>query len=261
MRALFSTLTMGFLAACSPSIPDSAAGVGFDNSSDAQLAREAALNTGQPLALPTVISDETLSGGVTTAGTANAGIETAIPTVIPQPSAGAGSGADIAAQTAAALATSAPGPAPLETVASGFSAAGTSTGTASGTATSTGTGTTSGQDDLAALSNSQTSTSGADANATERTQFVVVAPPAPRNVIEYAQTTDNPLGNRIYSRSGFNSATKAARNCAKYATPEQAQSAFLTKGGPQKDRQGLDPDGDGYACTWNPVLFRQATSN
>lgn len=245
MRALFSTLMMGFLAACSPSIPDSAAGVGFDNSNEAQLAREAALNTGQPLALPGVISDETPSGGVTTDGTVNTATEPAIPLVVPQSAAGAGAGADIAAQTAAALALSTPGPAPLATVASGFSGAGSATAPASG------------QNDLATTS----SASGGDANATERTQYVVVAPPAPRNVIEYAQTTDNPLGNRIYSRSGFNSASKAARNCAKYATPEQAQSAFLNKGGPQKDRQGLDPDGDGYACTWNPVLFRQATSN
>ena len=37
-----------------------------------------------------------------------------------------------------------------------------------------------------------------------------------------------------------------------------AQEAFLAQGGPQSDRKGLDPDGDGFACDWDPRPFRAA---
>ncbi len=267
MRALYPTLIMGLLAACSPSIPDSGAGIGFDNSTDAQLAREASLNTGQPIALPTVISDETTLAGTTTAGSANTGLGVAPPTVqstvLPSSSASAGSSADIAAETAAALASmssassgsSGSGQAPLATVASSLPPADTAS--------------ISDENDFAAVSSRQTIESDAERIARNKAQYEVVTPTAlptrsgssQPNIVDFALSTSNPKGNRIYSRSGFNSAAKAARNCAKFASPDLAQSTFLSKGGPQKDRQGLDPDGDGYACTWDPAPFRQAVSN
>jgi hypothetical protein len=37
---------------------------------------------------------------------------------------------------------------------------------------------------------------------------------------------------------------------------DQAQSDFILAGGPQKDRKGMDPDGDGYACGWDPAVYR-----
>ena len=40
--------------------------------------------------------------------------------------------------------------------------------------------------------------------------------------------------------------------CAAYPTPDAAQRAFIAQGGPQRDPLGLDPDGDGRACTWTP---------
>lgn len=54
---------------------------------------------------------------------------------------------------------------------------------------------------------------------------------------------------------------KAQRNCAGYASPDQAQIDFLANGGPQRDRKGLDPDGDGFACGWDPSPFRSAVGN
>ena len=48
-----------------------------------------------------------------------------------------------------------------------------------------------------------------------------------------------------------------ALEVAKYPA-DQAQSAFLDSGGPEKDRKGLDPDGDGFACGWDPTPFRNA---
>ena len=37
--------------------------------------------------------------------------------------------------------------------------------------------------------------------------------------------------------------------------PQQIK-AFLEAGGPKRDRKGLDPDGDGFACAWDPRPFR-----
>lgn len=78
------------------------------------------------------------------------------------------------------------------------------------------------------------------------------------NIVEYALSTSHPKGQGIYVRRGFNLQAKYTRNCAKYPSADLAQAEFLEKGGPKRDRLGLDPDGDGYACTWDPQPFRAA---
>jgi hypothetical protein len=40
--------------------------------------------------------------------------------------------------------------------------------------------------------------------------------------------------------------------CSTFATVFDAQKAFFDAGGPETDIQHLDPDGDGYACAYNP---------
>ena len=80
-------------------------------------------------------------------------------------------------------------------------------------------------------------------------------------IVEFALSTSNPVGQSIYRRTGINMQARYQKNCAKYPSPDMAQSEFLTKGGPEKDRLGLDPDGDGFACTWNPAPFRAAKQN
>ncbi len=40
--------------------------------------------------------------------------------------------------------------------------------------------------------------------------------------------------------------------CSSFATVFDAQKAFFDAGGPDSDIQNLDPDGDGYACAYNP---------
>jgi len=261
MRPLIPALIMGFLAACSPAIPDSGAGVGFDNSLEAQRAREAALNTGRPLAIPTVLSGE--SAGFTP-GAATLTTQTSIPaqpTVVAKPLppavAGSGSSSDIAAETAAALALASAnsGQVPLQASPSNptpLSNAGISD-----------------ENDFAAVSGRQSISSDAERLAVNRAQYQVVTPTvlptrqggSGPNIVDFALSTNNPRGSKIYSRSSFNGASKAARNCARFPSPDQAQIAFLSQGGPQKDRRGLDPDGDGYACSWDPAPFRQAAKN
>lgn len=78
------------------------------------------------------------------------------------------------------------------------------------------------------------------------------------NIIEYAVTTTHPVGQQMYSRNTLFSANRHERNCRGYRSDNLAQEAFLAAGGPERDRQALDPDGDGYACGWDPTVFRSA---
>jgi len=74
----------------------------------------------------------------------------------------------------------------------------------------------------------------------------------------YALSTNNPLGTRVYRRSSRLNEDRYLARCAEFSSTDQAQAAFLAAGGPERDRRGLDPDGDGFACTWDPTPFRAA---
>ena len=77
------------------------------------------------------------------------------------------------------------------------------------------------------------------------------------NIVQYALSTNHPVGTQVYRRIGLNKESKFLRNCAQYPSPDMAQIDFLEKGGPDRDKLGLDPDGDGYACGWDPAPFRK----
>ena len=77
------------------------------------------------------------------------------------------------------------------------------------------------------------------------------------NIVAYAIKTSNPIGQPLYLRP-FKSQNRSLWNCAKYVSDAAAQEAFLKAGGPERDRYGLDPDGDGFACRWDPTPFRAA---
>lgn len=77
------------------------------------------------------------------------------------------------------------------------------------------------------------------------------------NIVQYALNAPNDRGQAIYSRGGLSGEARFQRNCAKYNTPDEAQRDFLSRGGPERDRLGIDPDGDGFACGWDPTPFRQ----
>ena len=80
------------------------------------------------------------------------------------------------------------------------------------------------------------------------------------NIVAYALATSHPVGTKVFARSGLNLDTRNFRNCAKYSFPDLAQIDFLSKGGPERDSLALDPDGDGYACDWDPTPFRKAVN-
>lgn len=219
------------VSACAPTMPDSGAGVGFDNyqnynnyrsSRDAELSGSA-LPTAPTVATSSLASDEPI-----TAATLNeAGIGQGQP------------GANIAAPE------------------SGFRV----------TVTTENEGI-SDEQNFSAVSERQTIESDAARLAAQREAYKVIAPTAlptrsgaeGPNIVEYALTNRNALGQRAYGRSSLNTNSRYLRNCDKYASPDLAQEAFLRAGGPDRDRMGIDPDGDGFACSWDPTPFRRAQS-
>jgi hypothetical protein len=123
------------------------------------------------------------------------------------------------------------------------------------------------EQDFEAVSSRESIESDAARRAQQAAQYQVLQPqalPAPPpttgpNIVEYALNAPNSLGQPWYSRFIlFAREGRADRNCAKYRTADEAQRDFLARGGPDKDSLGLDPDGDGFACAWDPAPFRAA---
>ncbi|TCP41746.1 hypothetical protein [Rhodovulum marinum] len=220
MRFGLPVLAVLALAACEPAVPDSAAGVGFNSYDSYSAQRERALREEVTVRAP------------------------------------AGDGAAIAAQTLATLgpaaqAAAAPQPQPQPQV--------------QGQAEIDNPGI-SDEQSFAAVSSRETIQSDRERLEAQREQYKFIEPqPLPGrtgasgpNIVEYAISAPNRVGEPRYRRAGRVSEARFQRNCAKYASPDRAQEAFLKAGGPERDRLGIDPDGDGFACYWDPTPFRAA---
>ncbi|WP_170769116.1 hypothetical protein [Ruegeria lacuscaerulensis] len=242
MRITLLIPALGLVTACNTVAPIQ--GAGF-NTPSYQAQREAALTgqgyTGNPLTGPVDVSEQALGAP-----------GSALPPT--------GENADLASATAAALASTSNAQ-PV----GGFDPA----TTAPVQTAIPSNNTISDEQDFAAVSDRRTIESDAARIEQNRQTYEVVAPTAvPQrgtdgqpNIVQYALNTSNPVGTQLYSRAGFNLQAKAQRNCAKFPSADQAQIEFLANGGPQRDRKGLDPDGDGYACSWDPSPFRSAVAN
>lgn len=239
MRFILGMTAVVALTACSPSIPDSGGGVGFGDYTEFEAQRQAreAQLTGAAVPAPNAVSSETLDGAAVTA--------------LP------GDASDLAAETRAALAER-----------DGNSGQSVVHASPDNPAPQTVTSTTgiSEETNFDAVSGERSIESDAALIARNRAQYQVVQPQAlPQrsgnaapNIVQYALESTHPIGTQVFRRPGFNKDTRFQRACAKYASPDQAQIAFMAKGGPQRDRLGVDPDGDGYACGWDPRPFRKA---
>lgn len=75
--------------------------------------------------------------------------------------------------------------------------------------------------------------------------------------IQFALSTTHPVGTPMYKRSSLKFKSPDAA-CRKYGSDIEAQEEFLAAGGPERDRRGTDPDGDGFACGFDPAPFRAA---
>lgn len=121
------------------------------------------------------------------------------------------------------------------------------------------------EQDFNAVAARETIESDAERIARNRAEYVVVQPKdLPQrpgdtgpNIVEFALATNHAPGVQMYRRSGMGLRDSNSA-CAKYASPDQAQQEFLARGGPERDRLNLDPDGDGFACAWDPRPFRNA---
>lgn len=235
MRIAVAVVTMLALGACAPAIPESGAGVGFEDYSDYQrekAAREAAL-AGNALPAPDAVSSEPLDA----TGQATGGSEAE----------------RLAAETEAALAASNSGEVPLQASPSNPPPVLNSAGISQ-------------ENDFDAVGSERSIEEDAARIARNREQYQVIQPEAigarpgdvGPNIVAYALANSHPVGTQIYSRGGFNAESKFRRNCAQYPSSDQAQIDFLRRGGPERDRLGLDPDGDGYACGWDPSPFQTA---
>jgi len=223
----YSLLVLGALtlAACSPTVPDSGArkGVGFEGYGDYNAYRSA--------------RDAELTG-LRPAGTVTAAPLSPAP-VTSGPIAGA--------------------PLPAD----GDPAVGTAVATADPNHTRI-----SDEQDFDAVANRQSIESDKERLARQRAAYQVIEPTAVptrtggsgQNIVAYALSSTHPLGQKVYRRNLLGGSAKFERNCAKFASEDLAQEAFLAAGGPDRDKSGLDPDGDGYACRWDPTPFRNLRS-
>lgn len=241
-RTILALTAGGLLAACQPAIPDSGRGVGFGDSTfeAEQRARDAALASDGSI-IPPAAAAEPLDDGSPEATAA----ETARVLAATRPGgASAGIGNDAATNSGVSPVQASPSnPPPAAVNAVGISNENNFDAVA---------GQRSIQDDAARV-------------AANRAQYQVVQPEAlPQrtdsgpNIVAYALQTSQSVGQKVYNRIGFNKARKFERACAQYGHADQAQIAFLAAGGPERDRLGMDPDGDGFACDWDPTPFRRA---
>lgn len=81
------------------------------------------------------------------------------------------------------------------------------------------------------------------------------------NLFVYALSTRHNVGEQRYTRRHPLRWQRWEAACSQFATQDLAQDAFLMAGGPERDPNHLDPDGDGFACWWDPTPFRQAATS
>ncbi|MFK7744554.1 MAG: hypothetical protein AB8B47_05840 [Roseobacter sp.] len=245
-RLTLIVTSVAVLAACAPQVPDSGRGVGLDTSFGAGLSRDAALETSIIRVPDTVVPP---AGGT--------GAPAPVTGIAPV----AGSAEATAAETTRILAATRP-------VADGAALnSGVTPLQADPNNPPPNNVGISNENNFDAVSDQRSIDADAARIAQNRAQYQVVQPQAlpdregdaQPNIVAFALSTRHPVGTRVYSRAGLNGAARAERNCAKYSSPDQAQIDFLSRGGPERDRRGLDPDGDGYACAWNPTPFRKAS--
>ncbi|MEM7641436.1 MAG: hypothetical protein AAF366_02795 [Pseudomonadota bacterium] len=238
-RPAFLATALLAVAACDPQVPDSGPrGAGFDSPAEVAARREAALQRPTRTPSQTILPPETPPG--------------------PLPATATSEAEDIAAQTRAALgrpASDEPAlPAPLPTQ--------TQTQTAAADLDRDNPEI-SREQDFQIVSQQRDIEADAERLRAARQQYQLVTPtelqrPSDNgpNIIAYALNQAQPVGAAgTYDRNPLATNRRAETRCRNYRTADIAQEDFLASGGPERDRLGLDPDGDGNACAWNPETY------
>ena len=230
-RVLLLTVAALGLAACAQQVPDSGAGVGFSDYADYELerARREAELAGTPAAPVTTVpgpsgisQSELAAAGIGTGG--QAGDQTGDPDRTQGVQAQPGNAEPVLLNN--------PG--------------------------------ISDEQDFGAVADRETIESDAQRRAAQAAAYEVIEPTAVPtrsgstgpNIVAFALQTSNVKGEQVHSRVGLSGQSRFQRNCAKYTSPDEAQRDFLSRGGPERDPRGIDPDGDGFACAWDPAPYR-----
>lgn len=266
------------LAACEPSIPDSTAGVGFTdyNLFEQQQREIARLQQEQQLALVNdpdrqALASETIGNVDPDIGTPPA-VVAAVPAVpsASEPAAAAPVASDTPQVAAAPLSaiviqdTPQPAASAEDIAAAALDAA--EAGETPQEASSINNPGISDEQNFDAVAGRESIESDAERLARNAENYEVIQPGAlPErsgdggpNIVAYALATTNNPGQVLYERNTFNAVNRFNRSCSRYRNADEAQRDFLSKGGPDRDRMGVDPDGDGFACFWDPRPFRVA---
>lgn len=274
-RALLLGSALTLLAACEPPIPDSAAGVGagFDTPEQYQARREAQLRGEGPAIRPSQTVLPPSAPPIVGPGSVVAGGPAPLPApaaTVPNPAPGstlASDAQDVAAQTRAIL-----GAPPSSTVANDTTIASASAPLPQQTAPVDPSALDLDRDnpeisqeqDFEAVSAERDIEADAERLRAARQQYQLVRPTELQrpdesgpNIFAYAINDARPVGaSGTYRRGPLASARRAEQRCLQYRSPDIAQEDFLAAGGPERDRLGLDPDGDGNACSWDPAVVR-----
>lgn len=243
-RVFLAIATGLALSACQPAVPNSGSGVGFDGTfEEQQRSRDAAL-TGGSVPAPSSVSSAPLYAANDGSPEATAAETARVLAATRAGGASNGLGNDASSNSGIAPINASPSnPAPAVVNSTGIS----------------------NENNFDAVSGQRSIDDDAARIAANRAQYQVVQPEAlpdrgdaGPNIVAYALENKQARGTQIYKRIGLNKASKFARSCAEFSHPDQAQIAFLSDGGPTRDRKGMDPDGDGFACDWDPTPFRRA---
>ncbi len=92
-----------------------------------------------------------------------------------------------------------------------------------------------------------------EANSKEKIKMTSV------NLALFARSVSNDVGEKIYYRSFLG--TDANPGCKLFSNKNEAQTFFLQNGGPKNDFHNVDVDGDGFACEWDPAIYRKIKLN
>ena len=75
------------------------------------------------------------------------------------------------------------------------------------------------------------------------------------NLAVFARSASNKVGEKIYFRNFLG--IDVGSTCKKFLNKNAAQIFFLKNGGPKNDHYNIDADGDGFACQWDPEIYRK----
>ncbi len=275
-QVILTGMAMVCLAACAPRVPDS--GPGFSDYQQYEIERaqrEAQLNgralgapVGSAQSLPAApsVATSSLSGGMPAASAA--GQTQAIPSSsLAQAGIGTNGGVPLGSPTGIGYGLG--DTPPSQTALDENRTMGVQAGPGNAPPPILNNPGISDEQDFSAVASRETIQSDKDRLAANAANYEVIQPTAVPtregdagpNIVEYAINAPNVKGQEWYSRFRLSGANRAARNCADYTSADEAQRDFLRRGGPDKDPRGIDPDGDGFACAWDPAPFKLARSN